>query len=164
MDLRLFDVVPGLTGPVQVLPSVVRTIVPPSPTAHPFVGEDIATPFRFTATGLARAVQTPATNLKIVPAFPTAIPSSPEHGEPEQCVMYTEFTGSVVVESSTQRLLADGTPFHSQNPPWFVLSIPTAKAFTLSPVEDALFTWETLSISAVPPAFGTEYLVHPIPL
>jgi hypothetical protein len=85
MDLRIFVVVPALTGPVQVFPSVVWIMVPPSPTAQPFVVEDIATPFRLTpATGLARAVQTPPTNLKIVPAFPTAIPSSPEQGEPEQ--------------------------------------------------------------------------------
>lgn len=84
MDLRLFVVVPGLTGPVQVFPSVVRIMVPLSPTAQPFVGEDIATLFRLTPTGLARGVQMPPTNLKIVPAFPTEIPSSPEQGEPVQ--------------------------------------------------------------------------------
>ena len=78
---------PGENGAVHVFPSVVLTIVHEAPTAQPLVCDDIATPFRFTDTGLGSAVQTPPTKRNIVPPFPTAIPSSPVQGLPEQWVM-----------------------------------------------------------------------------
>lgn len=79
-----FEHGPGENGAVHVFPSVVLTIVHEAPTPQPFVSDDIATPLRFTPVGLGSAVQTPPTNRNIVPPFPTAIPSSPVQGLPEQ--------------------------------------------------------------------------------
>jgi hypothetical protein len=47
----------------QVVPSGVRITVQESPTAQPVVGEDIATLFRFTVTGLDIAVIVPPKTL-----------------------------------------------------------------------------------------------------
>jgi len=134
IDLRFAVQVAGLTAPTQVLPSVVRMIVHESPTAQPFVGEDIATPLRLFAVGLALGVQTPATKRNIVPPFPTAIPSSAAQGEPVQWVMYNEFTGFATTgpQPATVHLdhapPAPGTPFQTQKTPSAPLSVPTAYA------------------------------------